>query len=116
MRIKPRKVARKDEEKYQLVFCDVRKKDVPRPFTDDELTKRENPREIPNVKVMVNAFKMSGLDLMDFLRNSVYMRNKSDKEVALMFLYVLGYATKDMRFTSEFTPLLDREFIKVFSK
>lgn len=93
-----------------------RKKDVPRPFTDEELSRRENPRDIPNVKVMVNAFKMSGVDLMDFLRNSVYMRNKSDKEVALMFLYVLGYATKDMRFTSDFTPFLDREFIKVFSK
>ena len=29
VRIKPRTVARKGDEKYQLVFCDVRKKDVP---------------------------------------------------------------------------------------
>ena len=29
VRIKPRKVAKNDDEKYQLVFCDVRKKDVP---------------------------------------------------------------------------------------
>lgn len=93
-----------------------KKKDVPKPFTDAELIRREDLREIPNVKVMVNAFRMSGVDLMDFLRNSVYMRDKSDKEIALMFLYVLGYATKNMSFTSDYSIFLDREFIKVYSK